>query len=80
MGGIKNIYQYYGATPFDQVKGKTIVDRHMQLQMREYTPYCQYCGGEIIDSTQNEKGQTVDPEWERFVRAHSHCYRQRNSR
>ncbi|MEX3713394.1 hypothetical protein ABFV99_13400 [Cytobacillus horneckiae] len=80
MGGIKNIYQYYGATPFDAIKGDTILERNMQLQLREYTPYCQYCGGEIIDATENEIGQTVDPEWERIVRAHTRCYRINNSR
>ncbi|MFE4029311.1 hypothetical protein ACFX4N_24475 [Priestia sp. YIM B13551] len=75
MAGIKNRYQLYGATPFESVKGTDILERHMNLQMREYTPYCRFCGGEIVDATQNEHGQTVDPEWERMVQAHTHCFR-----
>lgn len=75
MAGLKNMYQFYGATPFDQIQGDTIMDRHMNLQTREYTPFCQYCGKEIIDATQDEHGHAVDPEWERLYRAHYRCYR-----
>jgi len=75
MAGIKNIYQHYGATPFSPVQGDNIFERHMQFQLQEYTPYCRFCGGEIISASQNEHGQTVDPEWERTVQAHTHCFR-----
>ncbi|MEK1828899.1 hypothetical protein AAAC51_07060 [Priestia megaterium] len=77
MGGLKNMHQVYGATPFETVRGATIQDRQMNRYLREYTPYCQFCGGEIIDATQNEIGQSVDPEWERLYKAHSKCYRER---
>ncbi len=73
------MYQHYGSTPFDTVKGGTIWERHANLQAREYTPYCQFCGGEILDVKQNEVGQSVDPEWERLVRAHTNCYRKNAS-
>ncbi|MCY9308851.1 hypothetical protein MOF23_07690 [Bacillus inaquosorum] len=75
MAGIKNLYQYYGATPFDKIQGKTIFDRHAQTKLREYTPYCKFCGGEIVDAGQDENGHAVDPEWERINKSHYRCYR-----
>lgn len=74
MAGIKNVYQHYGATPFDTMQGDTIMDRHVQLQLRQYTPYCKFCGREIIDSKQDENGHAVDPEWERTYQMHYRCY------
>ncbi|MGH1263414.1 hypothetical protein ACQVWE_14015 [Bacillus cereus] len=51
------------------------MDRHMQSQLRQYTPYCKFCGQEIINSKQNEHGQNVDPEWETHYQMHYRCYR-----
>lgn len=78
MAGIKNIYQQYGVTPFSPVQGDNIFDRHMQFQLQEYTPYCQFCGREIINSSKDEHGHNVDPEWERLNRAHYRCYAMRS--
>ncbi|AJH02520.1 hypothetical protein BK764_14235 [Bacillus thuringiensis serovar israelensis] len=76
MAGIKNMYQLYGATPFDTIKGDTIIDRHMQSQLRQYTPYCKFCGREIINSKQDEHMHNVDPEWEIHYQMHYRCYRE----
>lgn len=73
MAGIKNIYQHYGATPFETMKGETAMDRHMQLQAREYTPYCYLCGREIVEANQDESGRSVDYEWERVNQVHTRC-------
>lgn len=80
MGGLKNMYQAYGATPFEQIQGDTIFERNANLQAREYTPYCQFCGHEIVDSPQDENGHSVNPEWERMYRAHYRCYMKNNRR
>lgn len=78
MAGLKNVYQHYGATPFETMQGGTIMDRHMQLQQRQYTPYCQLCGQELIDAREDENGHAVDPEWERTYQVHYRCYLKRN--
>ncbi|UOE58217.1 hypothetical protein [Cytobacillus oceanisediminis] len=77
MAGLKNVYQIYGATPFEAVKGETIWERDLNLQAREYTPYCRYCGGEIVDAQQDSNGHKADPEWERLNQTHYRCYRER---
>lgn len=74
MAGIKNPYQAYGATPFDPIQGKSIEDRHVQMQLRQLTPYCRLCGNEIVDSNIDEHGHSVSPEWERAYRVHYRCY------
>lgn len=74
MAGIKNAYQLYGATPLDTIQGDSIMDRHVQLQLRQMTPYCQFCGQEIINAKQDENGHAVDPEWEQQYRMHYRCY------
>ena len=77
MGAIKNIRQIYGTSPVNIVTGKDIWERDYQYQAAEYTPYCQFCGKELVNATQNEIGQPVDPEWERSNRACSKCMQQR---
>ena len=74
MAGIKNPYQAYGATPFDPIQGKSIEDRHVQMQLRQLTPYCRLCGNEIVNSEVDEHGHSVNPEWERAYRVHYRCY------
>lgn len=80
MAGIKNMYQLYGATPLKSAKGDTIWERDLAFQSQEYTPYCRYCGGEIINAKEDENGHRVDPEWEQLNQAHYRCYLQRNRR
>lgn len=74
MAGLKNIYQRYDATPFQAVKGDNILERHMSRQMMTYTPYCHFCGAEIIDSRQDEHGNACDPQWEQTYKMHYRCY------
>lgn len=80
MAGLKNMYQQYGATPFEPITGGSIYDRDMKLKTREYTPYCQFCGGEIINADTNEYGHKVDPVWERENQAHYRCVLQQRPR
>lgn len=74
MAGIKNMYQQYGGNPFQPVKGDTIWDRNLAFQTQEYTPYCQFCGEELINAHEDENGHKVDPEWERLNQTHYRCY------
>jgi hypothetical protein len=74
MGGLKNMHQLYGATPFAPVTGDTIWERDLSFQSKEYTPYCHFCGGEIMNAQQDENGHKVDPEWEQLNQMHYRCY------
>lgn len=74
MAGLKNAYQYQGATPFDTIQGNTIWERHAALQQRQLTPYCRLCGNEIVNSPVDENGHKVNPEWEAAYRVHYRCY------
>lgn len=77
MAGLKNMYQMQGLMPTNSVSGDTIFERHAAFQAQEYTPYCRYCGQEIIDATQDEEGSAVDYQMELYYQAHTHCLNSR---
>lgn len=77
MAGIKHALQYFGATPFEQIQGKTIWDRHAAIQARQMTTYCKLCGQELVHSDIDENGHRVNPEWEHQYQMHYRCYTQR---
>lgn len=74
MGGIKNIYQHYGANPFNPVKSNDPVGRSIEMQTRAIPIYCALCGGEIIDAAQDSSGHKVDAQWEKQYQLHFRCY------
>jgi hypothetical protein len=80
MAGLKNMYQIYGGTPMTPIEGESIWDRDMKFRSQEYTPFCQFCGRELINSPVDENGHKVDPEWEKYNRAHYKCYREKARR
>lgn len=78
MAGLKNIHQFYGATPFEAIKGDDIISRHEKLLSKRLPSYCSYCGQEIIESTQDDNGRSVDLNWEMSYRMHYKCYLKKN--
>lgn len=73
MAGIKNIRQIYGATPFSQVKGDGILDRHLNFTMQKNPIYCRFCGEEIIECSVDRNNKEVDYQWEMQYMLHQSC-------
>lgn len=74
MGGLKNPYQLYGASPLSKVEGADIMQRHMNMESTRITVYCGVCGDEIIEAGNDPTGRHVDYQWERANQIHSRCY------
>lgn len=75
MAGLKNIYQLYGGTPFHEIKGKDILERHEKRQATPIVVYCRFCGGSILEYSQDENGYKQNYQWEQAHQMHYKCYR-----
>lgn len=74
-GGKENHIQCYGM-PMNQNlnKIKDPIERDFAFKSMQITPYCSFCGGEILAASVDKDNTSVNWEWEIQNKAHYSCY------
>jgi hypothetical protein len=73
MAGRKHYLQQHGYMNNDWNKIQDPFERDFAFRSLQATPYCQFCGEEIIDSEMDKEGSKVDWEWEQKNLMHYKC-------
>ena len=74
MTGRKHHLQQFGFYNKDLNTIEDPFERDLAFRSRQVVPFCQFCGKEVLDSSQDENGAKVDWQWEMQRRAHYKCF------
>jgi hypothetical protein len=73
MAGRKHRLQEYGYMNMDWNKIDDPFERDFAFRSLEATPYCKFCGEQILDASQDAEGKSVNWEWELKNLMHYSC-------
>lgn len=73
MAGRKHHLQQFGYMNMDWNKIQDPIERDYAFRSLETTPYCKFCGNQILDASQDAEGKSVNWEWEQQNLAHYKC-------